>query len=95
VLETLDEVDWPSRTHAFGTAADVPHLLRRVVAGGSDGQDALAELFVTIWHQGTVYDATAPAVAFLGELAVSGSVSALDRKRILALVFAIGRGRGY
>jgi hypothetical protein len=56
--------------HAFGPATDVPALIRQLADGSSDGREAaLAELFGPIWHQGTVFEATACAVPFPIELA--------------------------
>jgi hypothetical protein len=48
-----------------------------------------------VWHQGTVYDATAVAVPFVGELAGSDEVEPDLRELLMALLFAIGRGQGY
>ncbi|HEY4410317.1 MAG TPA: hypothetical protein VGO87_10580 [Acidimicrobiia bacterium] len=95
MLEGLDAVEWRTRSHAFGEASNLPSLLRRVAAGGSDGHEAVGELFNTVWHQGTVYDATAVAVPFVGELAGSDDVEPDLRELLMALLFAIGRGQGY
>lgn len=92
MLDGLGTIAWNTRTHAFGEATNVPSLLRAV----ADGDDAaISELFNTIWHQGTVYDATAAAVPFLGELASSEHLKLIQRKLVFALLFAIGRGKGY
>jgi len=95
VLDGLDQVDWAGHTHAFGEASDVPVLLRAVALGGDGAQQAVNELFGTVWHQGTVYDVTPAVVPFLGELAASEEVAERDRLMLLALLFAIGRGSGY
>ncbi|MEV4709105.1 hypothetical protein [Actinoplanes sp. NPDC049316] len=63
MLDGLDEVDWAALTHAYGPAHDVPELLREA---------ALSDLYGRIFHQGTVYTATAAAVPFLVELAAEG-----------------------
>ena len=65
VLDKLDEIPWDRLSHAYGEATDVPDILR-ALAGGDE--DALDDLFGNIWHQGTVYEATAYAVPFLIEL---------------------------
>jgi len=65
VLEGLDAVPWDQLTHASGTAKAVPDQLRRLAKGDAD---ALHELFGSIWHQGTVYEATSHAVPFLVEI---------------------------
>ena len=86
MLDGLDEIDWDILDHAYGAASDIPDVLRGV-ADGDD--DALSELFGTVWHQGTVYEATAYAVPFLIELlAVPGS----DTAGLLGLLSAIAEG---
>ena len=73
MLTGLDEIDWSSLGHAFGPAEDTPELLRRVASGDEhDAAEALGELWGTIWHQGSVYPATVPAVPFLAEIAAAG-----------------------
>lgn len=69
MLEDLDGVDWASLEHAYGEAADVPDLLRALLSTDSEvREEAVYELFGNIWHQGTVYPASAAAVPFLYEL---------------------------
>jgi hypothetical protein len=88
-LEGLDAVPWAELTHAYGEATDVPGLLRAIAAG----EDRADELFGNIWHQGTVYPATGPAVPFLVELATHAEPSV--RHMLLALLAYIARGVGY
>ncbi|MEE6257655.1 HEAT repeat domain-containing protein [Plantactinospora sonchi] len=69
LLDELDRVPWAELRHAYGTADDVPELLRRVA--GPDEEDAvqaLYELRASVLHQGNVCSATAPVVPFLGAL---------------------------
>lgn len=69
MLEGLDAIDWRSLRHAHGPAADVPRLLRSLASEDADPwMEAGADLYETIWHQGTVYTASAAAVPFLFEL---------------------------
>ena len=69
MLEGLDAIDWSSLTHAHGPATDVPELLRSLLSEDPDVRlQALAELVEKIWHQGTVYPASAAAIPFLFEL---------------------------
>jgi hypothetical protein len=93
MLEGLDSFDWPTLSHAYGSARDVPALLRTISNGGRDASTAIYELFGNIWHQGTVYEATAPAVPFIGELARSTTVAESDRVQLMMLLFVIARGR--
>ena len=69
MLEGLDSIDWSSLSHAHGPATDVPRLLRSLLSEDEDARlQACAELHETIWHQGTVYSASAAVVPFLFEL---------------------------
>lgn len=95
VLEGLGHVDWAQYHHAFGSAEDVPRMLRDVMDGGESADRALGELYSTIWHQGTVYSATPLAVPFVAEVAASEVVEIRIRYQLLALLFLIGRGKGY
>ena len=72
MLEGLGRVDWAALEHAYGSAEDVPWLLRQLrSADPKVREETLHELFFTIIHQGTRYQATAPAVPFLVELATA------------------------
>ncbi len=85
VLQRLESVPWGELSHAFGNAGDVPGLLRALTSKDAvQREDALFELFGNIWHQGTVYEATAYAVPFLVELAVDRTIS--GRAEILGLI---------
>ncbi|MFD0006073.1 hypothetical protein ACFVJ4_27105 [Streptomyces sp. NPDC127178] len=76
-LAGLDDRPWATLQHAYGSAEDVPAVLRALTAGDSEvaGQ-ALHELYGNIWHQGTVYEATVEVVPFLARLAAGGCRSA-------------------
>ncbi|WP_143765334.1 hypothetical protein [Catenulispora acidiphila] len=55
----------------------MPELLRALVSGDEEqAAEAVYELYGTIWHQGSVYPATIPAVPFLVRIAVSGAAGA-------------------
>jgi HEAT repeat protein len=69
MLESLEKIDWSALDHAYGKAGDVPGLLRGLLAEDEDTRrEALYELCGTIWHQGTVYEASPFAVPFLLEM---------------------------
>jgi hypothetical protein len=73
VLSGLTDIPWASLRHAYGPADDVPGILRAIVDGDEEtAKEAASELYGNIWHQGTVYQATAPAVPFLARLASAG-----------------------
>jgi len=72
-LDGLDDHPWPSFSHAYGSAEDLPDLLR-ALAGTDEGaaDEALSELYGSVLHQGTVYAASAEAVPFLARIAAAG-----------------------
>ncbi len=72
MLDGLDDVGWTERSHAYGSAADIPGLLRQAASGGDAAGEAISALYGSLFHQGTVYPATAAAVPFLAELARLG-----------------------
>ncbi len=85
-LEGLDAIDWHALQHCFGPADAVPALLRDA-AGGS--RDAWSELWYTIWHQGTVYEATPTTVPFLVRIAVGPQYSEPVRGQAAFLLASI------
>lgn len=89
--EPLDSIDWSRLHHAYGPATDVPGLIRGLAAGTLEEMDAaLAELFGNIWHQGTIYPASAAALPFLYELLDAPGVP--DPSRVAFLIASIADG---
>ncbi|MET7730151.1 HEAT repeat domain-containing protein [Streptomyces sp. NPDC005402] len=85
----IDEVDWASLRHAYGSAADVPGLLRGLASADPvERETALDGMYGAVHHQGDVYDSTLACVPFLLALAASGEVE--DRAGIVELVVSIG-----
>ncbi len=94
MLDNLEEVDWSSLKHAHGVAADVPGLLRSLASSEPKvREESIYELFGNIWHQGTVYPATAAAVPFLYALLTAPDVE--DKPSIAHLLACIADGSGY
>ena len=59
VLAGLEDVPWGTLHHAYGSADDVVHDIRALVASDiQEREAALERLHSTIWHQGTVYEAS-------------------------------------
>lgn len=87
MLEGLDDINWKELKHAYGSADDVPALLRRLCVEPRTKEDALYQLFGNIWHQHTVYEATPYAVPFLVEIANNPSTP--DRVGVLDLLASI------
>lgn len=94
MLDGLDQIDWKQLTHAYGPADDVPALIRTLLSQDKSERDrAIYELFGNIYHQGTVYEATAYAVPFLIELLDDPSTP--DRSIVACLLASIADGCGY
>ncbi|MFE1314776.1 hypothetical protein [Streptomyces sp. NPDC058755] len=86
VFADLDRVAWPELGHAYGPADDVPGLLRAVTGGDEEAAaEAEQELWGSIVHQGTVYEATVAAVPFLARFAAAG----VRRANLLGMLGAI------
>ncbi len=92
MLELVDSIPWHQLTHSQGEASDVPMHLRILASVRSEERRrAPSELYLTIVHQGTVYDSTAYAVPFLIEIASTRSLGM--RADVLVLVGAIAESR--
>ncbi|MGP3977133.1 hypothetical protein ACTWQF_24590 [Streptomyces sp. 8N114] len=92
MLDGIDEVEWAALEHAYGSADDVPDLLRS--AGSVDArvrEEALDGLVSSLCHQGSVYSATAAAVPFVARLALEGPG---DRLALLWLLHGAADGTG-
>lgn len=50
IFEGFDEIDWSGLEHAYGTADDVPGLLRQIAREGTGG--GLADPSNELFHQG-------------------------------------------
>jgi hypothetical protein len=80
MLKDLDLIDWQQLTHAYGTASDIPNLLKALTSSDQKTwEEALQKLYGNLWHQGTVYQATAVAVPFLLELLENEEVRCRDK----------------
>jgi hypothetical protein len=89
MIDDLDAVDWSRLEHAYGSAEDVPGLLRDL-AGGD--REALSTLYGNIWHQGTIYEATGHAVPFLVHML---DLPSADPGDVLGLLTSIAEGTSY
>jgi hypothetical protein len=79
--------DWSKINHCYGPATDLPTTLRALASGDTKQREhALWELHGNIWHQGTVYEATAYAVPFLLELVRNNHADTLEVLGLLALI---------
>jgi len=94
MLDGLDNIPWETLNHAYGSAEDVPDLLRALTHDGDDIRDmTLYTLYSNLWYQGTVYQATAYAVPFLIELLSASSVT--RKYDILIYLAHLASGNSY
>lgn len=93
-LEDIDKVNWSALHHAYGDASDFPALLLATYSNDErDREFAIHLLFGTIWHQGTVYAASAYAVPFL--LKALESPNTPDKTVIAILLACLADGHSY
>lgn len=92
--EHLAKVQWDRVHHCFGPASDLPDLLRnRASPNETTARTAAEVLWNTVWHQGTVYEASAPAAGALAIMAADPeTVDPLDLYSLIAFMAA---GRSY
>ncbi len=91
---SIESAEWNTLEHAYGTAEDVPKLLKDLCSTNIRVVDeALKELFSTIWHQGTVYEATVKALPLLLEIYDEHKV--IQRDSLAMLILSIAAGSGY
>jgi hypothetical protein len=91
IFNAIDEINWSRLQHAYGEASDVPGLLRGLVSvDKAVRMEALYGLCGTIWHQGTVYEASPYAVPFLLEMLKSSEVP--EKAGIAMLVAELANG---
>lgn len=93
-LEDINLINWSALHHAYGDASDFPALLLATFSNyAPDREFALHLLYGTIWHQGTVYEASAYAVPFL--LKVLESPETPDKTAIAILLACLADGHSY
>lgn len=93
MLEGLDSVDWSTFQHAHGPAVDVPRLLRSLQSSvPGEREEACADLHERVWHQGTIYPASAEIIPFLWELL--SCENELGRGCAVSLLCCIATGTG-
>jgi len=93
MLEGLDKINWSQLHHAYGDASDVPSLIRQLLSKDNDIVDkAIYELFGNIWHQGTVYEASAIAVPFLQEVLKFSGINDKTKNSLVCLLASMADG---
>jgi len=91
-LQGVGKVAWSSLKPAYGSAAFVPSLLEQLAASRAiDVDRAWDELNEqALWHQGTVYPATAAAIPFLA--AIAAAPTSLRRPRLISYLALLSLG---
>lgn len=94
--ETWDAIDWAGLQHNYGSAEDVPALLRR--CEGPDPEDAEAaadDLLNLLFHQGGwICSAASAALPFLLRMAADSSVPIRSRSAVLEIVAQLAAESG-
>lgn len=91
MLDGLDAIDWTRLVHAYGSAGDIPGLLRDLLSGGADTRErARWCLHGALALHGVRCEASARAVPFLLELAADPDVR--ERHDLLLLVAQLVAG---
>ncbi|MBO3739012.1 hypothetical protein [Actinoplanes flavus] len=79
MLDGLDDIDWSALDGAYGPCTAAPDILRAIASGDPEAAgEGRYEFASSIWHQGTVYPATAEVIPFLVELAITPGVHRRD-----------------
>jgi hypothetical protein len=91
MLEGLDRVNWSRLTDAYGPASNTPdHINRLGSSRPKERKEAREALYATIFHQGTRYPSTAPAVPFLFALLDDPATPEKDEIIRLLVHLAVG-----
>jgi hypothetical protein len=94
MLERLSSIDWRELSHAYGSADEVPQLISDLASLDDEVRGrALGILRTNLYHQGTIYQASAYAAPFLIELLSQDEVP--DRDGILLLLARLATGNAY
>jgi hypothetical protein len=64
----MTTIDWSGLTHAYGSAENIPGLFARL--GGAEDDALWQELWGSLCHQGSVYDASWAAMPVLVDIAL-------------------------
>ncbi|OPC76697.1 hypothetical protein B4N89_45245 [Embleya scabrispora] len=85
----LDDIDWACLEHAYGSAEEVPGLLRAMRSPDADKREKAFDRYRgAVYHQGSVYESTAASLPFLFEMARDAGTP--DRAAVVRLVVGVG-----
>jgi hypothetical protein len=84
----LDDPRWNNLRHAYGTAGDVPDMLRMLASKSSQQREATWDrLWSALCHQGSIYEATFAAVPHVVAIGVARAID--ERLDYCAFVGAV------
>ncbi|MCW2370920.1 hypothetical protein [Sphingobium sp. B11D3D] len=94
----LDDPRWSALTHAHGSAADIPELLRQLARTTDPKDNYKSEPWFTLWsslcHQDDVFDASYAAVPHIVEIACKATGPLDFRFFQLPAAIEIARNKG-
>jgi hypothetical protein len=96
----LDDPRWQTLSHAYGSAADIPKLLRHLASSTGPSAGYEKEPWFTLWsslcHQGDAYDASYAALPHIVDIACNakGPLDFSFFQLPAAIEVARGSGRG-
>lgn len=89
-MRAIEDIDWSTLEDAYGPAVEVPHQVGALVSADVDeARRGLDSLGAGIFHQGSYYSATAPAVPFVVD-AVANAAPAVKAEIALFLADMAG-----
>jgi hypothetical protein len=89
MFETLNTIDWPHAQSCYGTSEEIPAAIRELVSADASVRDrARGTLWMSLEHQGSVYEASALAVPFL--LAILADPQTQDKRQLVHFLAHLG-----
>lgn len=92
-LEGIDAIHWDELRRAYGGAEDVPDRLRGFLGTVDAADDARDLVMSALWHQGSVFSASAAAVPFLAKLLAASGVRGRGALAAGLVLIAVGARR--
>jgi len=77
MLQGIESVNWKNIHHAYGDASDIPEFLNRLAdeTDFRNWQTILADFANHVFHQETLYPATAYTIPFINQLLTNASAA--------------------
>src|SRR5260221_11060504 len=89
MFETLNTIDWPHVESCYGTSEEIAAAIRGLVSAEASVRGRAREtLWMSLEHQGSVYEASALAVPFL--LAILADPQTQDKGQLVHFLAHLG-----